>query len=163
MATYDTEATYDTDDAQAAIGHMAVGEARTFPVLAGGSPADLRRRLCVLAHRAWGKGSYRSALLEGGVRLTRAPPGGANSPPIPAPIPAPPPTTGARFLTREQAAERLAPYFPGGITAAQLRGFAARKTGPRYYKNGSAAIYRPGDLDAWVLARVRPAGTPYAA
>lgn len=157
-------ATYDTDDARAAIEHMQVGEARTFPVLTGESPADLRCRLCVLAHRAWGKAAYQTALLESAVRLTRASPDGAGPPPTPAPFAAPPPTTGAaRFLTREQAAERLAPYFPGGITAAQLRGFAARKTGPRYYKNGSAVIYRPEDLDAWVLGRVRPGGAPRAA
>lgn len=157
-------ATHDTDGARAVIGQMGVGDARTFPVLTGESPANLRRRLCVLAHRAWGKGAYQSVLLEGAVRLTRASPDKAKSPPTPAPIAAPPPGPGAaRFLTREQAAERLAPYFPGGITAAQLRGFAARKTGPRYYKNGAAAIYRPEDLDAWVLARVRPAATPRAA
>lgn len=156
-------ATCRTDDARTILEAMEVGEAWTFAVPCGERPADLRRRLCVLAHRAWGKRCYRSAVLDGAVRLTRVSDDEEEAPP-PALPPLPAPQGGnPRFLTRAQAAERLAPYFPGGITAAHLRGLAARKTGPRYYKNGAAAIYRPEDLDAWVLARVRPAGAPRAA
>lgn len=130
-----------------------VGAGADFAAPPGGDMAAFRRRLCVLAHRAWGKGAYRTETLGSTVRVTRIEPIAAAAPPPPPADPGPGPRT---YLTREQAAAWLSPYFPGGLTAERLRGFSARGTGPRYLRNGRTPLYTPEDLAAWIRARLRP-------
>jgi hypothetical protein len=64
------------------------------------------------------------------------------------------------FLTRREAAER---YKLSESTLARL---ASQGRGPVYYKPIDIALYRPADVEAWILAAiVRPAerrNTPQA-
>lgn len=146
---------------KAAVEAMAPGEVRTFRVAAGEGVLALRRHLGTTAHRAWGQGSYRTTVSADAVTLRRLE-RPVRTPPPAAPLPhavGKVHTAASAFLTREQAAAWLAPYFPGGITAEQLRRHAARHTGPRHYRNGKVALYTPEDLAAWVQARIRPART----
>lgn len=129
----------------------------SFPTQPGEDILDLRRRLCLAAHRAWGKGSYRTAMVGDTVRISRIDPERPEPPKL-VRLPAMAASEAERLLSRQEAAEWLSPYFPGGgITAVQLQRHAGKGTGPRYLRNGRTPIYRTADLVDWLSQRLRPA------
>ncbi len=143
---------------------MRPGERRVFAIPPSKDPAAHRRHLSVLARREWGRDAHDTEVVPGGFTVIRrdldtmrraaeavAPAGPADA------MPAAEPPAKAELLTRKQAAAWLDARAPGGMTEEQLRRLAARGAGPRQFRFGRTALYREGDLAAWLRARLRPA------
>jgi len=58
-------------------------------------------------------------------------------------------------LKVREAATRL------GLSASTLNKWRTQGRGPRYVKLGRSVFYRPADLDAWLVDRVRSSTSEY--
>lgn len=159
---------------------MIVGESTEFACPDGEHPRKFMMRACWLAHSIFGKGRYKSSTKDGTVRITyvpaqagvaqeavgpiitpNSPPGAANDAAC-APAAAVAPNDD-KLLTRKQAVEFLAPWFPQGLTAEQLRAFCNTGRGPDAVRNGRYTLHRVGALRAWIAQRLQPVSGQEAA
>ncbi|MBM3654673.1 MAG: hypothetical protein FJX06_17950 [Alphaproteobacteria bacterium] len=58
------------------------------------------------------------------------------------------------LLRRPEAAEYLRRRYAIGTTAENLSAMAGRGNGPAYRKIMGTCIYRRGDIDAWIIAKI---------
>lgn len=143
------------------------GQSAAYSVPEGRSLPRERNRLSCTAHRKWGIGSYRTRVEGGQIiveRLVTAAPRPADAikhldaqPQLGAPVDEEP----DGYLTRAQAAARIARRLGFRVTAGTLRNLAHARRGPPYVMFGQRALYSPQAIDTWIEAGLRaPAAGP---
>lgn len=146
------------------------GASIVLDVPAGEALRKFSVRVACQTHVIFGRGNYRTTTAGGKVEVTRVskpsaqlaakakavPQAAANDDQRAiAPLPA---TDDDKLLTRKQAVEFLAPWFPQGLSVEQLRAFCHTGRGPAGFKNGRYVLHRVGDLRSWIAERLQPLG-----